>query len=70
MAAQSEQRTDPPPATARLNTWHTNVVAARQAVADAERALTAVPDPQAQAMAFRNFQSKQHALKQAYRSPA
>ena len=61
---------DPLVATPRLRDWHAKVVAAEKAVADAERAMTAAPNPASQTIAFRELKAKRRALKQAYRNPA
>jgi hypothetical protein len=70
MFTKFERPPDPLVVTPRLRNWHAKVVAAEQAVADAERATTTAKDPASQTIAFRELKTKRRALKQAYRNPA
>jgi len=70
MFTKFERPPDPLVVTPRLTQWHAKVVAAENAVADAERAMTVAIDPASQTIAFRELKSKRRQLKQAYRNPA
>ncbi len=48
-----------------LDQWYAKVVAARKAVAEAEKALAAAVTPVAQTLAFRELKARERTLQQA-----